>query len=205
MKSLAVWEPALLAYFTPASAWASRVKKTGLYRERDEVERATFRSVVREIPPEKIIWVDETGIEEHLIRPYGRKKRGERLFTDVPGNRVGRTTLIAGYGEGRLKAPMRFKGYTNTAVFNAWVGQVLAKELRKGDVVIMDSASFHKSTDTRNLIEQCGATLLFQPKYSPDLNKSEPQWANLKQHIRADQAHIPFSEKLDKHIVNMAR
>lgn len=184
---------------------ASAVKKTGLYQERDEVERTTFDSVVREIPPERIIWVDETGIEEHLIRPYGRKKRGERLFSDVPGVRVGRTTLIAGYGNGRLTAPMRFKGYTNTEIFNTWIEQVLTKELTSQHVVIMDSASFHKSDKTRELIESKGATLLFQPKYSPDKNKSEPQWANLKQHIRADQADIQFIQKLDKHIVNMCK
>lgn len=160
--------------------------------------------MVREIPPEKIVWVDETGIEEHLIRPYGRNKRGKRPYADVPGKRVARTTLIAGYGEGRLKAPMRFKGCTNTEVFNAWVEQVLAPELREGDVVIMDNATFHKSVRTRELIEAARAILLFQPKYSPDLNKSEPQWANLKGRIRSDQSDQPFIHKLDKHITNMA-
>ena len=160
--------------------------------------------MVREIPPEKLVWVDETGIEEHLIRAYGRNKRGERLYADIPGKRVARTTLIAGYGEGRLKAPMRFKGCTNTEVFNAWVEQVLVPELRPGDVVIMDNATFHKSTRTRELIEAAGAILLFQPKYSPDLNKSEPQWANLKQRIRTDISDKPFIHKLDKHITIMA-
>ena len=98
---------------------ASAVKKIGLYQERDEVERATFQSVVKEIPPNNIIWVDETGIEEHLTRTHGRTKRGERYYADVPGKRVGRTTLIAGYGDGILKAPMRFKGHTNTQLFNS--------------------------------------------------------------------------------------
>ena len=168
------------------------------------MERATFDSVVRLLPPENIIWVDETGIEEHLIRTHGRKKRGERLFSDIPGKRVGRTTLIAGYGEGRLKAPMRFKGNTNTEIFNAWVQHMLAKELQPEQVVIMDSATFHKSRKTREIIESRGARLLFQPKYSPDKNKSEPQWANLKHHIRADKDEISFSDKLDKHIVAMS-
>jgi len=179
------------------------VKKTGLYQERDEVERATFQSVVKDIPPDNIIWIDETGIEEHLVRTHGRTKRGERYYTDVPGKRVGRTTLIAGYGEGKLKAPMRFKGHTNTKVFNTWCREVLKEELRPGIVVIMDSASFHKSQETRDIIEGEGATLLYQPKYSPDLNKSEPQWANLKQRIRSDQSNQTFMQKLDKHIVEM--
>lgn len=98
---------------------------------------------------------------------------------------------------------MRFKGYTNSCVFTTWCREVLSKELRPQDVVIMDSATFHKSSETREIIESKGAILLFQPKYSPDLNKSEPQWANLKQRIRADQQDIPFVQKLDKHIIKM--
>lgn len=167
------------------------------------MERATFASVVREIPPEKIIWVDETGIEEHLMRTHARGMRGQRVHADVPGKRVGRTTLIAGYSDGRLKAPMRFKGNTNTVVFNTWCREVLSEELRKDDVVIMDSATFHKSSETRKIIEGKGATLLFQPKYSPDMNKSEPQWANLKRRIRADKNPNTFIQKLDTHINNM--
>jgi transposase len=167
------------------------------------VERATFNAVVAQIPPETIVWVDETGIEERVLRSHARSPRGLRALGEISGKRVGRTTLIAGYGAGALKAPMRFKGYTNTAVFNSWCREVLVPELRPGDVVIMDSATFHKSAETRERIEAAGATLLFQPKYSPDLNKSEPQWANLKRRLRTDQTHQPFLEKLDKHIVKM--
>lgn len=164
------------------------------------MERATFRSVVAQIPAEHIVWVDETGIEERLFRSHARTARGARALGDVSGKRVGRTTLIAGYGAGVLKAPMRFKGYTNTSVFNTWVAQVLAPELTPDNVVVMDSASFHKSKATRDLIEATGATLLFQPKYSPDCNKSEPQWANLKHRIRSDNSPANFIQKLDKHI-----
>ena len=91
-------------------------KKTLLYSERDEVERATFNAVVAQIPAESIVWVDETGIEERLLRTHARSLRGARAVGDVSGKRVGRTTLIAGYGAGVLKAHMHFKGYTNTNV-----------------------------------------------------------------------------------------
>lgn len=189
----------------PANAWVSAVKKTSLYQERDEVERVTFQSVVRDIPPERIIWVDETGIEEQMHRTHAREIIGKRAFSNISGKRVPRTTLIAGYGEGVLKAPMHFKGTTNTVVFNAWVENILCPELKKGDVVVMDNATFHKSSQTKILIENKGAMLLFQPTYSPDLNKIEPQWANLKHYIRADKSNQPFIQKLDNHIVNMCQ
>lgn len=175
-----------------------------MYQERDEIERATFASVVREIPPEKIVWVDETGIEERIHRKYAREIIGKRAVSNISGKRVPRTTLIAGYGNGTLKAPMRFKGTTNTAVFNAWVEEILCPELQQDDVVIMDNATFHRSDKTKMLIQNTGAILLFQPKYSPDLNKIEPQWANLKHYIRADKTDEPFLCKLDAHIVKMS-
>jgi transposase len=159
--------------------------------------------VVKEIPPERIIWVDETGIEEQMHRTHAREIIGKRAMSNISGKRVPRTTLIAGYGEGILKAPMRFKGTTNTAMFNAWVEKILLPELQQGDVVIMDNASFHRSHTTKALIESKGAILLFQPKYSPDLNKIEPQWSNLKHYIRTDNTDQPFLQKLDNHIINM--
>ena len=147
--------------------------------------------------------MDETGIEERLLRTHARTPPGARAFTDVSGKRVGRTTLIAGYGAGVLKAPMRFKGYTNTNVLFTWAAELLAPEVTASNVVIMDSASFHKSKTTRDIIEATGAMLLFQPKYSPDCNKSEPQWANLKRRIRSDNSPHTFLQKLNEHIQYM--
>ena len=40
---------------------------------------------------------------------------------------------------------MVFNGSCNTNLFNSWIEQSLIKELKPGQVVIMDNASFHKS------------------------------------------------------------
>ena len=69
-------------------------------------------------------------------------------------------------------------------VFNTWFEECLVPELEEGQVIIIDNASFHKSAKTKELIEGAGCKLLFLPAYSPDLNKIEPQWANLKDRMR---------------------
>lgn len=92
---------------------------------------------------------------------------------------------------------MRFEGYCDTLVFNAWLEQVLLPELRPGQIVMMDNASFHKSPTTRRLIESKGCTLKYLPTYSPDLNPIEPQWAILKSRLRKHK--IPH-QSLDKAI-----
>ncbi|MDJ0626589.1 MAG: transposase [Candidatus Caenarcaniphilales bacterium] len=155
------------------------------------------------MPQENIIWADETGIEERMHRTYGRAERGNKVHSNISGKRIPRTTLISGYSEGVLKSPMVFKGYTDTKAFITWIEKCLLKEMEERHVLIIDNASFHKSPRVRELIESKGARLIYQPKYSPDLNKSEPQWANLKRSIRSDNSDIPFHKKLDKHILRM--
>ena len=69
----------------------------------------------------------------------------------------------------------------------------------------MDNARFHQSNKTRELIESADCQLIFQPAYSPDLNKIEPQWANLKQGIRTNtDTQLSLLEKLDLQLIQMS-
>jgi transposase len=85
-------------------------------------------------------------------------------------------------------ACMSIAGATDTEVFRAYVRRVLCPTLRKGDVVIMDNLSPHKSEPTLSLIEQAGAEVLFLPAYSPDLNPIEKMWSKIKAYLRSAQA-----------------
>ena len=73
-----------------------------------------------------------------------------------------------------------FEGSINSDVFGAWVRQDLLPKLPSKSVLVMDNATFHKRKDTLKMIESEGHTVLFQPAYSPDLNKIEKKWAQCK-------------------------
>ena len=75
-----------------------------------------------------------------------------------------------------------------------------------GQVVVLDNASFHKSKRTVDLIEAAGCRILFQPPYSPDLNKIEPMWANIKQRLKSyyDDA-ISFIDNLEYHFIGLCK
>ena len=81
-------------------------------------------------------------------------------------------------------SPYVFTGYTDSRRFNVWLEKYLLPELKEGQVVIMDNATFHKSPRTKELIESVGCNLIYQPAYSPDLNPIEKQWAVLKSKFR---------------------
>jgi transposase len=79
---------------------------------------------------------------------------------------------------------MVLDGPINSEAFEAYVEQFLVRELRKGDIVIMDNLGSHKGEAIRKMIEAAGATLLFLPPYSPDFNPIEKAFAKLKALLR---------------------
>jgi transposase len=73
---------------------------------------------------------------------------------------------------------------TSTEVFLAFVEQVLAPNLRPGDIVVMDNLGAHKSPVVRQAIEAAGAASLFLPPYSPEFNPIERAWSKMKELLR---------------------
>jgi transposase len=65
-------------------------------------------------------------------------------------------------------------------VFEAFLEHVLVPKLRPGDIVILDNVGAHKPEGMRGLIEAAGASLIFLPPYSPDMNPIEHCWSKLK-------------------------
>ena len=68
--------------------------------------------------------------------------------------------------------------------FRTYVVQVLAPELKQGDIVIMDNLPSHKVSGNREIIEAKGATLLYLPPYSPDFNPIELTFSKHKALMR---------------------
>lgn len=93
-------------------------------------------------------------------------------------------TFVGGLTGAGFIAPMLLDGPMDGEVFRAWCEQMLAPVLRPGHIVIMDNLAAHKVDGIRQAIEACGATLLYLPPYSPDLNPIENAFAKLKANVR---------------------
>jgi transposase len=119
-----------------------------------------------------------------MTRLRGRAPKGKRLVAAAPHGHWRTSTFLAGLRHNRLVAPVVFNGAINGAAFKAYVEQALAPTLSVGDVVVLDNLASHKVHGVREAIEACGASLLFLPPYSPDLNPIEQAFAKLKQLIR---------------------
>ena len=139
---------------------------------------------IKDIAPEDMVYVDETGIEIAAVKDRGWGLKSKPLLAKKSGKYYERTNIIAALSNNNIIAPCVFNGTCNAALFESWVEQFLIKELKPRQVVIMDNATFHKSPRTKDLIESSGCMVIFLPPYSPDLNPIEKFWANMKRWIR---------------------
>jgi transposase len=153
--------------------------------ESSEEKRKDYEQEIEIIPTEELVYIDESGIDLTICRDRGWSKKGKILPAKKSGKYYQRTNIIAGYVHNKSIAPMVFNGFCNTEIFNNWVERFLIKELKDGQFVVMDNASFHKSQKTKELIESVGCKVIFLPPYSPDLNPIEKFWANMKRWIKS--------------------
>jgi transposase len=131
-----------------------------------------------------------------MTRLRGRCRIGQRLVGKAPHGHWKTSTIISAVGLRGAFAAAIFDGPTDREVFLAYVQQVLVQELRPGDIVIMDNLQPHKAAGVRQAIEAAGATLLYLPAYSPDLNPIENLWSKLKAYLRKIAART-FDELCD--------
>ena len=154
------------------------------YSERDERLREAFADAIAGVLAESLIYVDETGIDCFLHRPYARSPKGVPVKGWAPGRRYGRTGLVAGLRMGRPVAPMQYEGTMDAQLFESWFGEMLLPGLKAGSVIVMDNARFHRKATLGEMARSRGCRVLFLPPYSPDLNPIENLWAWLKARLR---------------------
>lgn len=140
------------------------------------------------MPPERLVFLDECGINLAMERRYGRSPRGQRAVGRAPVNYGPNVSVIGAVRLDGVVTALAIEGATDSEVFLAFTERVLAPELRPGDVVVMDNLSAHKTTGVRQAIEATGAHLVYQPPYSPDFNPIEQCWSKLKHFLRSTAA-----------------
>jgi transposase len=131
--------------------------------------------------------------------------------TNSAGKEYIRTTIIGALRDGDKKKKERkkpfsllsFHGTADKEMFLFWLRRCLLPKIKEDDVIIMDNASIHKSIEVRELIESKKARLIYQPPYSPFLNKIENYWAFMKKTLCNNSKFIDnFDENL-KYVCNL--
>lgn len=169
------------------------VKKKSLYAaEQDtvasQIARSLWKEQVGKIDPDKLIFLDESGVSTDMTRLYGRAPQGQRVREGTPAGRWRTLTLLGAIRRSGWVAAMTIEAPTDGDIFLAYLEQALGPQLRPGDVLVMDNLAAHKVQGVRERIQATGAQLLYLPPYSPDFNPIEQCWAQVKQRLRAAKA-----------------
>src|SRR5882757_3871163 len=188
----------------------SALKKT-LYaaeQKRADVARARRRWMREQsmFDPARLVFIDETCTSTAMVRLRGRSPRGERLIGYAPHGHWKTITFVAGLRLRKMSAPFVLEGAMNGPMFLAYVKQCLAPTLKRDDTVIMDNLPVHKVTGVEKALEAAGATLIYLPKYSPDLNPIELAFSKLKAHLRkaAEQTNPRLVRKIGRVVADFS-
>jgi transposase len=140
------------------------------------------------LPEDTVLYyADECGFNEYYSRTYGYALRGERVFSEIPGTHFERTSIVGAINTNHeFTAGFAFKGYMNGDLFTGWLEHVFVPCLERPEksVLIIDNATHHPKDAIYDIADEYGFTVIFLPKYSPDLNPIEKFWANIKNWLR---------------------
>ena len=73
----------------------SQEKKTLCYKEQSREKVKEYQEKIKDIPEEKITYVDKTGIDSYLYREYGYSPRGQKIYEKISGRKFQRTSIVA--------------------------------------------------------------------------------------------------------------
>src|SRR5258707_673650 len=125
-------------------------KKSVHAAEQDRPDVAAARKALRKeqltLDPKQLIFIDETAATTKMTRLYGRAPQGKRLVDKVPHGHWKTTTFICGLRYDGVTAPFVLDGPMDGLHFLAYVEQILAPTLKKGQIVIgQEVESVHRA------------------------------------------------------------
>jgi hypothetical protein len=83
------------------------------------VARAGFRKKQQRLPLERLVFVDEFGINTAMTPAYARSPRGTRAQVSEPFNHGSNISVISSLSLAGVGATMSIEGAVNTQVFDA--------------------------------------------------------------------------------------
>ena len=164
--------------------YASEQKRKDIKARREE-----WQEQQKTMDQNHLIFLDESGVNLNMTRRYGRAIGKARVYDYVPLNTPRNTTLLSSIRiEDATMVHKEISGALNGVIFLEYIRNDLAPTLRQGDIVIMDNLRVHKVAGVRQAIEEKGASVLYLPPYSPDLNPIEMLWSKIKAFLREQKA-----------------
>lgn len=163
----------------------TRKKKTLHATEKDtprvQQARLDYWDKIRNIDPEDLVFIDESGVNLAMIRLYARSPQGERAIGDQPQRRGQTVSIVDALTLHGPIAATTILGPMDGLTFTAYLIRRVIPNLWRGACLVLDNSPTHRQNeDIKAALESVGAQIIYLSPYSPDFSPIEPFWSKVK-------------------------
>lgn len=157
--------------------------------------RAIYANEVSNISYDNLVFLDETGFNEHTRRLYGYAPVNQKAYITVPANRNVNKSLICAISVTGIVGHEIKTGSYNSEVFIKFLTTLIVPYFRRNPtkVLIMDNARFHKSKAVLGVLQENRIVYKFLTPYSPELNPIEEFFSMIKSRFHSKKHENPTS------------
>lgn len=165
-------------------------------------KRKAFWRLIHRVPVEKLVFLDESGLNASMTRTHAWVKKGTEFVERTPMNWGTNLTLLGAIRLSGWVVMNTMFASTNAERFVQWLRTKLLPRLAAGDVLVLDNLQAHKDPRVVPLCRAAGVKVIYLPPYSHDFNPIESGWALQKQHVRK---HAPRDRAALRRVARQAR
>lgn len=156
-------------------------------------ERVIYASLISRIALDNLLYLDETGLNEHNRRSYGYSIKNTKAYQTVPANRGINKSVMCVIGRNGMIAYEQLIGSYNTERFIAFIQLKILPycAMFPNKVIVMDNCRFHHSASVATLFRENNIVFHFLPAYSPQLNPIEEFFSMMKARFRSVRSDRP--------------
>lgn len=147
-------------------------------------QRKEWINKLQKLDKNKLVFLDESGVNTDMTRIYGRSLGGSRCVDKAPLIKPQSTTILSSVRLNGKTAFTKYQGGTTCERFTDYLKNVLAPTLNSDDIVVMDNMRTHHSKAVKKVIDELKINVIYLPPYSPDFNPIEKMWSKIKSVLR---------------------
>lgn len=149
--------------------------------------RFQYANKIMELDNQRLIFIDEMGVNCSMRKRYGRAIVGETPKKNVTTIRSKNISIAAAMTKSKIIQYKIKEGAYNKVVYIDFLRDVVNELENKNMcnmIFIMDNVPFHHSVEVLELISTHGHALLYLPPYTPQLNPIEEAFSAWKERVR---------------------